>query len=62
MVDNKVRERRKELGMTLKQLSEDSGLAVSTLSEIELGREPGVKTAQKIAHALNKSIDELWPD
>ena len=62
MVENKVRNRRKELGMTLEQLSAASGVPESTLSDIERGREPGIKVAQKIAVALISTTDELWPD
>ena len=61
MVENKVKERRLELGMTLEQLAKESGVPVSTISEIERGREPKVRTAQLIAYALGKMIYELWP-
>lgn len=62
MVENKVKERRLELGMTLAQLSEASGVPISTLSEIEeKGREPRVLTAVHIARALMRDVDELWP-
>ena len=62
MVENNVKERRKELGMTLEQLSQESGVPVSTLSDVERGIEPKVKTAQRIAHALGRSVDDLWPE
>lgn len=62
MVENKITERRHELGMTLEQLSKASDVPVSTLGEVEKGREPGVKSAQRISRAINKTIDELWPD
>ena len=62
MVENKVRERRKELGMTLKQLSRESGIPVSTLEDIEHGMEPRVIAAQRIAAALYRTTNELWPD
>ncbi len=61
MVENNVKARRKELGMTLEQLSRESGVPVSTLSDVERGIEPKVKTAQRIARALLREIDELWP-
>lgn len=61
MVENKVAERRHELGMTLEQLSRESGVPISTLGDVEKGREPRVKTAQSIAQALNTTIDKLWP-
>lgn len=61
-MENKVKERRLELGMTLEQLSKESGVPVSTIGDVEKGGEPKVKTAQMIARALRKTIDELWPD
>ena len=61
MVENRVNQRRLELGMTLEELSEKCGVPVSTISEVERGREPGVCTAQDIAWALGKPIDYLWP-
>ncbi len=62
MVENNVKVRRKELGMTLEQLSRESGVPISTLSDVERGIEPKVKTAQRIARALLREIDELWPE
>ena len=62
MVENKVRVRRQLLGMTLEQVSKESGVPISTLSEIERGREPAITTAQRIAKALLTTTDELWPD
>ncbi len=61
MVENNVKARRRELGMTLEQLSRESGVPVSTLSDVERGIEPKVRTAQRIAWALFQTIDELWP-
>lgn len=62
MVENKVKERRIELGMTLKELAKEGGLPVSTLNDIERGSEPKVKTAQRIANALFTEINDLWPE
>lgn len=62
VVENNVKNRRRELGMTLEQLSQESGVPVSTISDVERGIEPKVKTAQRIAWALNRTIDELWPE
>lgn len=62
MVENNVKARRQELGMTLEQLSLESGVPVSTLNDVERGIEPKVKTAQRIARALLRTVDELWPD
>ena len=62
MVENRVRERRLELGMTLEQISRESGVPVSTISDIEHGAEPGVLTALAIARALMKPVEGLWLD
>lgn len=61
MVEKKVRDWRKELGMRLVQLEEVSGVAVSTMAEIEKGMEPKITTARCTAETLNKTTDELWP-
>lgn len=60
MVENQVKKRRGELGMTLDQLSTESGIPISTISEVEHGAEPLVTTALKLAAALGKTIEELW--
>ena len=62
LVENMVKARRKELGMTLEQLSRESGVPVSTISDVERGIEPKVKTAQRIARALLRTVDELWQE
>lgn len=51
---------RKHLGITLQGLSEQTGLAVSYLSEIERGRKAGSAAAlSRIANALGTTIDVL---
>lgn len=60
MVKNKVKERREELGMTLSDLSDESGVPISTISEIEQGAEPKILTAMRIAFALGVTVEELW--
>lgn len=51
---------RKGLGVTLQDLSERTGLAVSYLSEIERGRKAGSAAAlARIASALGTTIDLL---
>ena len=47
-------------GVTLQQLSDRTGFAVSYLSEIERGRKPGSTSALvRIARALDTTIDVL---
>ena len=54
---------RRHRGLTLKSLSEKTGLAVSYLSEIERGRKPGSASAlARIAKALGTTIDTLIAD
>ena len=51
---------RKHRGITLQELSEGTGLAVSYLSEIERGRKAGSASAlTRIADALGTTIDVL---
>lgn len=52
---------RKEKGMTLDELSEKSGIPVSTIKKISAGitTDPNLSTVQAIAVALGCSIDDL---
>ena len=54
---------RNHQGVTLRELSEKTGLAVSYLSEIERGRKAGSASAlARIAGALDTTIDSLLVD
>lgn len=55
----KVREIRKSQSLTLKALSELSGVPQRTIEDIERKDECKVSTAIKLADALNVSLDEL---
>ena len=51
---------RNQQGITLRELSEKTGIAVGYLSEIERGRKPGSTSAlARIASALGATIDIL---
>ena len=51
---------RKHQGMTLRELSERTGIAAGYISEIERGRKPGSTSAlARIAGALGTTIDVL---
>ena len=62
MLMNKLRD-----VMFIKKINQEelerSGVAQSEISRILNNRKPGIhlKTAQKIAHALDSTVDELWP-
>jgi transcriptional regulator with XRE-family HTH domain len=56
-----VRERRHELGLTLEEVAEQTGVSHQRISQIELGQVRGMKglTAIRLARALDVSADEL---
>ena len=58
-VGRRIRERRKERGLTLKQLANRTGLSVSLISQIELGKSAAsMSTLHKLATALQ--IKMTW--
>ncbi len=55
-----IKEHRKSLSLSLRQLSRSSGVSVSHLGRIEQGlRKPSPRTLQKIAKPLGFDLDEL---
>ena len=61
MVENRIKERRKELGLTQEQLSEKSGISQSAISEIENGVHlPNVEEALDLAEALYTSVEKIF--
>ncbi|MGM9627289.1 MAG: helix-turn-helix transcriptional regulator [Faecousia sp.] len=61
MTENNVKKCRKARELTLEQLSEKSGIPVSTINDIEHGAEPRVITAICLAQALGTTVEKLWP-
>ncbi|MBU5439457.1 helix-turn-helix domain-containing protein [Tissierella sp. MSJ-40] len=61
---NSIKELRQRYGMTIKELSDKSGVGQSTISEIETGKakNPKSETLSKLASVLNVTIDELMAD
>ena len=56
----KIRELRRKMGLTAKQLADRVGVAESTMSLYENGkREPDFKTLLRLARELNTSVDLL---
>ncbi len=52
---------RKQKGLTQLDFSLSSGLALSYISELELGkRNPSAKTLWKVSKALNVTLEELF--
>lgn len=58
----RVRERRKQRGLSLLELALRSGVAPSTLSLVERGKRCTQETASRIAAVLNTEPRTLWPD
>ena len=57
---NRIREIRKERGMTLSDLSGKVFVSIAYLSDIERGNRPGGKeTLLRIADALEVNVDDL---
>ena len=57
MLGERIRERRQELGLTLRQLGELADLSASFLSLVEKGRtSPSIASLQRIAAALQVPI------
>ena len=58
--ESPVRAFRNHLGLTLRELSDRTGVAVSYLSEIEHGHKAGsASVLSRIARALNTTVDTL---
>lgn len=57
----KIKKLRKNYRMTIKDLSDKSGVGKSTISEIETGKvkNPKSETLSKLAKALNVTVDSL---
>ena len=55
-----LREARQDAGLTLRELSEASGVPLATISKLELGRRGAVgKTTRALAQALGVEVREL---
>lgn len=62
MYSNKIKKYRKEKGLTLKEVSEKSGISIGYLSHLEKGsrNNPSKEVMENIAIVLNKSIPEIF--
>jgi len=59
-IGQRIREKRKERGLTLKQLAEATGLTVTYLSDVERGAtQPSLKTLGRVATGLIISTTDL---
>ncbi len=62
MYNNRMKQIRKEIGMTLEELSSKTGISVGYLSHLERGtrENPTICVMDKIAYALGKSLLEVF--
>lgn len=62
MYNNRMREIRKETGITLEKLSMKTGISIGYLSHLERGtrENPTICVMEKIAYALGKSMAEVF--
>src|SRR5919112_5016956 len=59
---DRLAELRERRALTLRELSEMSGVAADTINQIELGhRKPRPSTLRKLARALEVDVEELMP-
>ena len=59
---DRLKEERKNAGLTQAQISEKLGITVQSYSQYETGkRNPKVETQKKLADALNISLNDLRP-
>lgn len=60
-IADQIEKLRKEKGMTQEELAEKAGLHRAYFWDIENGRNISIKTAYKIARALNVKVREIIP-
>ena len=58
---NKIAEMRKTRGWTIDELSDRSGVPVSTIKKISAGitKRPNIETVKAIVHAMGFTLDDL---
>ncbi len=62
-IGKKIRELRKERGLTIKEVAERAGCTASFLSQLERGKtEPSIAMLKKIADVLNVNIVDFFMD
>ena len=64
MYKNKIKETRKKQGLTLMGLAKKTGISAGYICHLEKGtrKNPSAQMMEKIASALNKSVQEVFFD
>ena len=62
MYKNKIKEKKKKKGLTLREVAEMCGISVGYLSHLEKGSRdnPSKEVMENISQVLNKSIQEIF--
>ncbi len=62
MYNNRIREYRKELGISLEEMAKTVGISTGYLCHLERGtrRNPSTELMEKIAKTLGKKISEIF--
>lgn len=60
-MENNVISRRKSVRMTQPELARLAAMSISTLKRIETGAPVMLETARSLAHALDCTVDDLFP-
>lgn len=61
-IDNKLKQRRKQQGFSVRGLSVAAGISTATIVAIErYGDFPSAKTRAKLGRALNMDESMIWP-
>lgn len=62
-IGQRIKEARKNAGLTQRELAEKSGSATGTIQQYELGkRQPRIEPLQRIASALGVPVQQLIPE
>lgn len=59
--DCKVRTLREALRISLRDVAKGCGLSVTALWQIEMGSDPMLTTAAKLAEFFGRPVADLWP-
>jgi len=61
-MENKVRQRRKELGMSQLDLATAAHCSREYINKLEMGKvpSPGIKICKRISRALAEPVESLW--
>mgnify|MGYP001594946050 CR=1 FL=1 len=57
----KLRDFREELDLSLKDVAGACNLTITCIFQVELGSDPMLSTARKLATFYGKTIEEIWP-